>query len=91
MTGRGLTLWETVCSLAEDNEDDTFKLDEALRTAAAGPDIARLEINQLLQQGMLEQTETEGVLRLTQAGRLSCDEIHNTQAVISPRNPPDES
>ena len=92
MTGRGMTLWETVCSLAGNTGDDTFRLEEALNTAAAGPEIALVEIKQLLQQGMLEQTSTEGVLRLTQTGRLSCDEIHNTEAIISPQNSPaDES
>lgn len=86
-----MTLWETVCSLAGKNGDKTFQLEEALTTAAAGPDIALVEIRQLIQQGMLQETETEGELRLTQAGRLSCDEVHNTAVILAPPHTPEES
>jgi hypothetical protein len=90
MAQRGLTLWEAVCSLAGKDGAELIPLEEAVSSAAAGPEIARTEIRQLLAQGLLQESKEPGFLMLTQAGRLSCSELHGTNTVVTAQRAGDQ-
>jgi hypothetical protein len=79
---RKLTLWESICRLAGKDGMAAVSIAKATEGSAVPQNVAEVEIRQFLDNGLIVDAG-DGMVRLSEAGRTSCGQIHHTPTSVT--------
>jgi hypothetical protein len=79
---RNKTLWESICDRSGKDGQAEVNVAEAVGASAVNEAIGEVEIRRFLEDGLIVQSG-DGTIRLTDAGRNSCSQIHHSPLSVT--------